>query len=136
MLKCQVCGAEFEGRWGSKTCSDKCRKRLSRSIQGRSQPPPLTVVSADSEAPLESQREPLSVTAAASGGSRIDEVMAVRLRVAAALDSDRTPPSAIASLARVMSELSSELQMLLSWEDENRLAGGDVADVPFDATMI
>ena len=135
MLICQVCGAEFEGRWGSQTCSDKCRKRLSRSVQGRSKLPPLAVVGPDGKPPVVARRDPLTVTEAVSGGDYADVVSAVRLRVAAALDSDRTPPSAMAGLARVMSELSSEVERLSSYEEE-KLAGLGVVDVPFDATMI
>ena len=34
-ILCKMCGLEFRGRYGSKTCSPRCRKRRDRIGKGK-----------------------------------------------------------------------------------------------------
>ena len=141
---CQSCGAEFEARrFGTKTCSDKCRKRLSRNgsrvpegpaLPG---PTPLDVIMAKRNGtplPTGAEADPgrVTVTEALAQSDRVAEVKALRATVAAALDNDRTPPSAIAPLTRTMLELGTTLDALLAVADVFGEGVVNTPDEPFD----
>lgn len=125
MRTCVECGTAFEGRWDAKTCSDKCRKRLSRR---GSQPlvvdvsTPLAQMFARRAAegkgkalmvPAEVSVTEQTVSEAVAAGDRLEELYAVKRRVARALDDDSTAPSALAPLARVFAEVTASIDF---WE--------------------
>lgn len=140
-LTCQSCGTTFQGRWGTKTCSDRCRKRLSRGVS--------TVTDVRRGNPLEvlkqnmGDRAPglpkpqLSVTAssvqdAVESGDYLAQVDALRVRIAMAMDDPKTPPAALAPLSRQLQELTREREAHFTQAREERLQLVVPDDEPFD----
>lgn len=76
-----------------------------------------------------------SVTNAASDGSRLDLLIAMRARVAAAVEDEKTPPRDLAALTRRLLEIANEIASI---EAQLELAEDSVAvavampDEPFD----
>lgn len=125
---CQSCGTMFEARrYGAKTCSDKCRKRLSRA--GSSVPAAsLQVVHGD---PVSMVSEPLTVTESLDS-PLADQLHAIRLVLARALDSEKTPPSSLAALARCFMEVTAERESLVVREHEESRPDLKVVDMDWD----
>ena len=140
---CVECATRFEGRWDAKTCSDKCRKRLSRRVSRSKELTPLDQRSSKRAVDLrERGLEVLdpsvtSVVDAVQSGDRLAEMFAVKLRLAQALDSDTTPPSALAPLSRVLAEVNAEIEDLhLQGEELRRNRLKVVADESWDENSI
>lgn len=80
-----------------------------------------------------------SVTQAASEGSRFDLLVAMRARVASAVEDPNTPPRDLAALTRRLMEISNEIAAI---EAQNELAEDSIAlaasvpDEPFDSAAI
>jgi len=80
-----------------------------------------------------------SVTEAASEGSRLDLLVAMRARVASAVEDPNTPPRDLAALTRRLLEIANEIAAI---EAQNELAEDSIAlaalvpDEPFDSTAI
>lgn len=79
-----------------------------------------------------------SVTEAASEGTRLDLLVAMRARVAAAVEDPNTPPRDLAALTRRLLEIANEIAAI---EAQAELAEDSVAaataipDEPFDGTL-
>lgn len=90
--------------------------------------PKLRVVTPD-DAPT----APQTVLEAAVAGDRMGELVAMRRRIAAALDSPKTLARDLASLSRRLLEIGKEIEALQVERDEEALAGGDVEDEAWSA---
>ena len=90
-------------------------------------PKPLRVVSEDEQAP---PRPPLTVLEAAESGTRLDELVAIRLVLARAVDSSNTSPRDLAALTRRQIEVSREIEALRIEEAEEakKAAESNVTD--------
>lgn len=91
---------------------------------------PLRVVEPTDTPPA---RKKLTVTAAAAEGSRRDLLVAMRERVATAVQDQSTPARDLAALTRRLMEISREIEALDAEVDEG---GADVEDGDFDASAI
>lgn len=88
-------------------------------MAGKKQLPPVRVVEDGAKAPAQ------SYSAAASGGSRLDELRAMRRVLAAHIDNPDTLARDLAALMRQAREISKEVEDLEAIELE---AGGSVDD--------
>lgn len=82
-------------------------------------------------------KAPKSVTQAAADGSRLEELQAMRLRVARAIDDPNTPARDLAALTRRQIEMGKEIEAILTaaaQEDRERTAAS--ADEDWDASAI
>lgn len=95
---------------------------------------PLQVVKADQPPPAKARRQK-GVVAAAEGGSRLELLVAMRARVASAVQDVNTPARDLAALTRRLLEIANEIKAIESEREEN---GGsdDVPDEEFDASAI
>jgi hypothetical protein len=78
-----------------------------------------------------------SVSEAASDGSRLDLLIAMRARVAAAVEDPNTPPRDLAALTRRLMEISNEIASIeaqLELAEDSVAAAVALADEPFDGT--
>lgn len=73
-------------------------------------------------------RKILSILEAAEFGSRLDELVAMRRRIAKALDSDDTSPRDLSSLSRRQIEISKEIDALKKQLDEEATHDADTSD--------
>lgn len=93
--------------------------------------PPLRVVAADETG----ARKPHTVTSAASDGDRLDLLMAMRLRVATAVEDPNTPARDLAALTRRLMEIAKDIDVLRA-AAESEGESDDVEDDSFDASAI
>lgn len=81
------------------------------------------------------RRVPMSVLEAAEGGTREDELRAMRVVIAKALDDPNTSARDLAALSRRQIEISREIEVLSARSDEESRRE-PVGDAPFDAAAI
>jgi hypothetical protein len=92
---------------------------------------PLRAVSAD-EKP-ESTR-PSTILEAAEAGSRIEELRAMRRRIARAMDDPNTPARDLAALSRRQLEIGKEIEAIVVSEDEDHSVVVNADDEVWDGT--
>lgn len=90
----------------------------------------LRAVTPDEKAP------PKSITEAASAGTHRELLVAMRDRIAKAVEDPKCPPRDLASLSRRLHELSKDIEQHDVIESEEVAAGGPVADEAFDSSAI
>lgn len=76
-----------------------------------------------------------SVTEAAAEGSRLDLLIAMRARVAAAVENPDTPPRDLAALTRRLLEIANEIAAIeaqAELAEDSVAAAAALADEPFD----
>lgn len=93
----------------------------------------LRVVAPD-EAPA--AKAAMSVTAAASDGDRLDLLIAMRERVALAVENRETPARDLAALTRRLMEIAKDIDVLRAAKLREGGADGPVEDEAFDASAI
>lgn len=93
--------------------------------------PKLRAVSEDDKP--ESKR-PKSVVESAQAGSRIDELKAMRLRLAKAIDDPNTPARDLAALTRRQLEIGREIESIEIAEDEDQSVIANDDDEVWDGT--
>lgn len=71
----------------------------------------LRTVKDDEKAPVP-DAEPMSVTRAAADGSQLDLLLALRARVATAVEDVLTPPRDLAALSRRLQDISKEIEAI------------------------
>lgn len=76
-----------------------------------------------------------TVTAAAAGGDRLELLVAVRSRVARAVQDPDTPARDLAALTRRLLEVAREIETLEA-AAKKEAADGAVDDEPFDAASV
>lgn len=80
---------------------------------------------------------PKSITEAASTGTHRELLVAMRDRIAKAVEDPTCPPRDLASLSRRLHELSKDIEQHDALEaEEVATGGGSVADEAFDASAI
>ena len=92
---------------------------------------PLRAVTPDEKA--EPQR-PSSILEAAEMGSRIEELKAMRRRIAKALDDPNTAARDLASLSRRQIEIGRDIEAIVVSEDEDHSVVVSADDVAWDGT--
>jgi hypothetical protein len=93
----------------------------------------LRVVAPD-EAP--DKRLPMSVTAAASDGDRLDLLIAMRARVARDVEDENTPARDLAALTRRLLEIVNDIEAIRLANLREAQRAGIAEDEPFDAAAI
>lgn len=98
----------------------------------------LRVVSPDETPPAPSPPPaPLTLTKAAEAGNTLAMLMAMRERIAKAVESEATPPRDLAALTKRLVEVQHEIEVLTTREGEKGQAGPDaVGDEAFDPQAI
>lgn len=82
------------------------------------------------------ERKPLpkSILEAAEAGSRIEELRAMRRRIARALDDPNTPARDLAALSRRQLEIGKEIEAIVIAEDEDHSVIAKSDDEAWDGT--
>ncbi|MGW3888901.1 hypothetical protein ACWD69_09440 [Micromonospora chokoriensis] len=94
----------------------------------------LRVVAAD-EAPPKPVK-PKTVTQAADGGTTRELLVAMRSRIATAVEDPNTPARDLAALTKRLSEVVRDIEAIDAREDQEAERAGPVSDEAFDATAI
>lgn len=79
-----------------------------------------------------------SVTKAAAEGSRLDLLVAMRSRVASAVENPETPPRDLAALTRRLLEIANEIATIeaqAELSEDSVAAAVALPDEPFDGTV-
>jgi hypothetical protein len=77
---------------------------------------------------------PKSILEAAEDGSRIEELRAMRRRIARAMDDPNTPARDLAALSRRQLEIGREIEAIVITEDEDHSVVVNSDDEQFDGT--
>jgi hypothetical protein len=91
--------------------------------------PALRAVDAD-----ERREVPKSILEAAEQGSRLEELRAMRRRLAIALDNPNTPARDLAALSRRQLEIGREIEAIVIAEDEDHSVVVNTDDEAWDGT--
>lgn len=92
---------------------------------------PLRAVDPDEKPPT---KKPRTILQSAESGSRLDELQAMRRRLAAALDDMNTPARDLAALSRRQLEIGREIEAIQIAEDEDRSVIATDDDEAWDGT--
>jgi len=98
-------------------------------------PPPrkrLRAVAPDEKPP--EPKTPKTILQAAEEGSRLDELRAMRRRIATALDNPNTLARDLAALSRRQLEISKEIEAILIAEDDEQSVVAGTDDEAWDGT--
>lgn len=100
--------------------------------------PPLRVATEADAAAAEAatQRKPMTIAQAAESGDRLDELKAMRLRLARALDDANTPARDLAALSRRQMEIGREIESLEREAEEDAREHEATPDDAWDASAI
>src|SRR5690348_11206489 len=79
-------------------------------------------------------RRPQTILEAAEAGSRIEELRAMRRRLAVALDNPNTPARDLAALSRRQLEIGKEIEAIVVSEDEDHSVVVNAEDESWDGT--
>ena len=91
---------------------------------------PLRAVTADEKR----NATPKTILEAAEAGSRIEELRAMRRRIARALDDPNTPARDLAALSRRQLEIGKEIEAIVVAEDEDHSVVVNADDEVWDGT--
>ena len=95
---------------------------------------PLSVVTDETPKP---RKKPLTISAAADSGDQRDLLVAMRSRIALAVENQNTPARDLAALSRRLLEIAREIEAIDSRDGEDEI--GDAANTPdaeFDAEAL
>lgn len=95
--------------------------------------PRLRAVSPDETAQA---KTPKTILEAAEQGSRLEELQAMRRRLARALDDPNTPARDLAALSRRQLEIGKEIEAILIAEDEDQSVIANTDDEDWDESAI
>lgn len=87
-------------------------------------------------APDEKSSKPSSILEAAERGSRIEELGAMRRRIARAMDDPNTPARDLAALSRRQLEVGREIEAIVIAEDEERSVVSNRGEEDWDEDAI
>ena len=83
------------------------------------------------------KRAPKSVTQAAKEGTPRELLVAMRDRIARAVEDEKTSPRDLAALTRRLTEVVREIEQIdARLEQEAKGAEGEVSDAPFDVSAV
>lgn len=85
-------------------------------------------------APDEKRESPKSILEAAEQGSRLEELRAMRRRIARAMDDVNTPARDLAALSRRQLEIGREIEAIVITEDEDHSVVVNADDETWDGT--
>lgn len=94
-------------------------------------PTKLRAVAADEKA---DRSKPKSILDAAESGSRLEELRAMRRRIARAMDDPNTPARDLAALSRRQLEIGREVEAIVISEDEDHSVVANTDDESYDGT--
>ena len=94
---------------------------------------PLRAVSADEKAP---RVPPKSVSEAADTGTTRELLVAMRTRIAKAVEDPNTPARDLAALTKRLVEVVRDIEAIDAREEQEATRRGDVGDGAFDAAAI
>lgn len=94
---------------------------------------PLRAVKADEKAP---PKKPLGVTAAAEKGTHRELLVAMRARVAQAVENQNTPARDLAALTRRLHEIARDIEAIDARAEQEAEDGGNVPDEAFDSEAL
>lgn len=92
---------------------------------------PLRAVAPDEKA---DRKAPSTILEAAEQGSRLEELRAMRRRLARALDDPNTPARDLAALSRRQLEIGREIEAIVVAEDEDHSVVVNADDEAWDGT--
>lgn len=92
--------------------------------------PSLRAVAEDETKPA----KPMTILESAEAGSRLDELRAMRRRIASAMDDPQTRPVDLAALSRRQLEIGREIDALVVAEDEDHSVVVSTDDEAWDGT--
>jgi hypothetical protein len=95
---------------------------------------PLRAVTPDEKAPAPQRR--LTVAQAAEKGSQRDLLVAMRERVATAVQDPNCPPRDLAALTRRLQEIAREIEAIDARVEEEAAESGVVADEAWDSQAL
>lgn len=99
-----------------------------------SQKAPLRAVKPDEKAPARKKR---TVTDAAENGSTLELLVAMRSRIAKAVEDPNTPARDLAALTKRLVEVVRDIEAIVAQDEQEVDHSGDVSDsVPFDAASL
>lgn len=110
------------------------RNRKRRNV--RRPPVPLRVVAPDEHAAPRIGSYKLTVTEAAESGSRRELLVAMRDRIAVAVENPDTPQRDLAALTRRLMEVAKDIEVIDARAERDDDGGAGVADAEFDATAV
>lgn len=84
--------------------------------------------------PGETRNAPKTILEAAEQGSRLEELRAMRRRIARALDDPNTPARDLAALSRRQLEIGKEIEAIVVAEDEDHSVVVNTHDDAWDGT--
>lgn len=84
--------------------------------------------------PGEKRKPPATILEAAEAGSRLEELRAMRRRIARAMDDPNTPARDLAALSRRQLEIGKEIEAILVSEDEDHSVVAHTDDEAWDGT--
>lgn len=93
---------------------------------------PLRSVAPDETAP--EPKRPATILEAAEQGSRIEELRAMRRRIAKAMDDPNTPARDLAALSRRQLEIGREVEAIVIADDEDISVVAQTDDEAWDGT--
>lgn len=96
---------------------------------------PLRAVAPD-EKPAPRSKRALSVSEAAESGSHRDLLVAMRERIAKAVQDVNCPARDLAALTRRLQDIAREIEAIDAREAEEAAESGDVADAAWDAQAL
>lgn len=102
---------------------------------GARQKPDLRIV-AEGDGGNASKRRPSTVVAAIETGSRVDELRAMQLRVARAIDDPLTPARDLAALTRRQIEIGREIEAIEREAEEEAREHEATPDDEWDASSV
>lgn len=79
-------------------------------------------------------RKPRSILESAEAGDRLDELRAMRRRIASAMDDPNTPARDLAALSRRQLEIGREIEAIVVADDEDHSVIASTGDEAFDGT--
>lgn len=98
--------------------------------------PALSVVTADTPGPVKPARR-LTITEAAASGDQLALLVAMRDRLARAVQDEDCPPRDLAALTRRLDDIAKQIKALtVEAEEEARERSGPSADEEWDASAI
>lgn len=83
---------------------------------------------------VDEKARPTSILEAAEQGSRIEELRAMRRRIARAMDDPNTPARDLAALSRRQLEIGKEIEAIMVSEDEDHSVVVSADDEAWDGT--
>lgn len=95
----------------------------------------LRVVEPD-ETPKKGRKGPVTVAQAVETGTRMDELIAMRARIAKAIDDPNIRGADLAALSRRLMEIGKEVDAIRAAAEEERRDGEVAPDEAFDASAI